>query len=402
MKKFLTLILLAALIAPVTVQAAPQSIAEDSVYRRPVASFLIPLQLDSLFPNNRYRFGNNIPRNVLPYLEYYNGLRLAIDSLNEEGIDAHIQVIDTRPNGGLQGIFQSSALRRSDMLIGIALNTADLREMSDFARNRNIPFISTTFPNDGGIVENPSLYILNPTLKTHIFSSYRFLKKMHSRDNLLVMTRRGNAEPYLKAWIDEAAAQDSSQSLNLQFHTLNDSFSIQQILPLLDSNRTNIIWGATLTDAFARRLAKMIAPLSVTYPVAILGMPTWDGIDFTGKDYNGLDVFLSTPFISSMGNAEAYTSFNRRYNNSQHSRPSDMASKGYEFAYRLVKALARDSLSGSSDSLLIKLNHPEMRIFNEVEFQPVYAPGKPGVINYYENRKLYFIHKNNGAVRAVF
>ena len=382
--------------------AAVQESRANRPYQRPVATFLVPLHLDSLFQNTRYRFGNSIPRFTLPYLEYYNGMRLAVDSLNEEGIDALVQVVDSRQRQGLRRTLSSAQVGRSNMLIGIALNTADLREMSDFAKARKVPFISTTFPNDGGIQENPYLYILNPTLKTHIHSAYNFLQKTHARDNLLVFTRRGNAEPYLKAWIDEAADAEGSQQLNLKFHTLNDSFSIQNIIPLLDSNRNNTIWGATLTEAFAKRMVKALAPLTVTYPITILGMPTWDGIDFTHQDYQGVDIYISTPFVSSMGNASAFNSFSRRYNRSQNSRASDMASKGYEFTYRLVKALARDSLSQSPQQLNSSLNDKRSRIFNEVDFQPVYAPGKPGVINYYENRKLYFVRKTNGAVRGIY
>src|SRR6476661_7864526 len=61
-----------------------------------VAVFL-PLYLDSAFDAaGNYRFDQNFPKYLNPGLEFYEGLELAMDSLNKKSTSLDITVYDTR------------------------------------------------------------------------------------------------------------------------------------------------------------------------------------------------------------------------------------------------------------------------------------------------------------------
>ncbi|HRO71687.1 MAG TPA: hypothetical protein PK951_14955, partial [Chitinophagaceae bacterium] len=56
-----------------------------------------PLYLDSAFDvNNEYRYAkNNFPKFINSGLEFYEGVQLALDSLNQEGVELEVFVYDT-------------------------------------------------------------------------------------------------------------------------------------------------------------------------------------------------------------------------------------------------------------------------------------------------------------------
>ena len=70
--------------------------ASDSVTTQQIAVF-IPLYLDSAFDSKEnYRYAKQMPKYMQPGLEFWEGVQLAIDSLNSEGVKLEVHVYDTR------------------------------------------------------------------------------------------------------------------------------------------------------------------------------------------------------------------------------------------------------------------------------------------------------------------
>ncbi len=366
--------------------------------QRPEVAILMPLQLDSLYKFDEYRFGNSMPKFVLPYLEFYNGVMLAVDSLRMEGVAANIHLVDSRMAGAPYTIWMDEGLKKSNILIGVAQNSTDLKAMSEFAKTKQIPFLSATYPNNGGIKDNPNMVILNSTLRTHCLAMYRFLQSNHAIDNIVMFTKSGPVETYLKTVFDEAARTTPSIKLKIKTITLTDSFGVAELQPLLDSNRQNLVLGATLDLVFAQRLVKNISLLK-PYPCTITGMPNWDEIDLKKPEFKGVDVIFSTPFISSSGNIDIYNSLSKNYAIKQNSKPSDMAVKGFEITYKAVKTIAQWS---DAKSFISHFNDKSTKVFTEFDIEPESDPQSPGIIQHYENKKLYFIKKTDGVLKGVY
>ena len=71
--------------------------SQDSTGKQKVAIFA-PLYLDSAFDNiNTYKYAKNVfPKFINSGLEFYEGAKLALDSLNKEGVELDLYVYDTR------------------------------------------------------------------------------------------------------------------------------------------------------------------------------------------------------------------------------------------------------------------------------------------------------------------
>ena len=56
-----------------------------------------PIYLDSAFADGNYKLGNaNLPRQMVAGLDFYNGVMLAIDSLNKEHVPVTVLFYDTK------------------------------------------------------------------------------------------------------------------------------------------------------------------------------------------------------------------------------------------------------------------------------------------------------------------
>ena len=238
----------------------------------------VPLYLDSAFDaTNTYRYEKTFPKFINPGLEFYEGVQLALDSLDKENVPLEIFVFDTRSSK----VLLQEQLNGLDS-VGLIIAHASAQEnwvLADEARIRKVPYINVNLPNDGGITNNPYFVMLNPSLRTHVEAVYRYLQKYYSTNAITVLRKRGQMEDIIKNYIEDFTKSTASVPLKLKYVDLVDSFTVRQFLPLLDSNRQNVFLAASLDEAFNRRLLTQMALAGRQYKTTIVGMPTLDNIE---------------------------------------------------------------------------------------------------------------------------
>jgi hypothetical protein len=106
-------------------------------------------------------------------------------------------------------------------------------------------------------------------------------------------------------------------------------------------------------------------------------------------------VIYTTPFYISPTNnlgLKIENNFKARF----YSRPTDMFFRGYETVFHFAHLL---HLNG--ENIGSALSDKQFTVLNDFDIQPVLDP-KTHTLDYFENKKIYFIKKINGAVTAVF
>lgn len=380
-------------------------VAQDSIVQhhavrpvktKPVVAVLLPLYLDSAFDaGGQYRFGKQFPRYILPGLEFYEGMQLAIDSLKKENVALEIHVIDTRSASNIAEILKLPAVQQANLLVAHVANN-EIRQVADFAVKKQVPFINVNLPNDAGVTNNPFMVILNSTLATHCEGMYKFLQKNYSTSPIIVFRKAGVQEDRLKAYLTDVEKSTTATPLKLKYVTLPSGFGAENLLPYLDSNRVTMAVAGSLDEQFARNLSTHLAALNKTYPVRVMGMPTWDGIrDFERPEYRDLEIFYTTPF-NPIRTDSLSESINTHFRDKLYSRPSDMVFRGYETIYRFGKLLAEQGSNIASG-----LGEKKYRVFTDFDIQPVLLNKQQQQLDYFENKKIYIIKKINGSVSTV-
>lgn len=364
----------------------------DTVKPLKIAVFA-PVYLDSAFTDSEYKLGrNNLPKYLLSGLDFYNGVMLAIDSLNTEQSPVAVFFYDSKSAADpLEEVLERAELNDVSLIIASFNTRSDVKPLADFALLHSIPLISSIYPNDGGVTANPFFIMINPTLKTHIEAIYKYLHRVYPIENITLFRRKGAIEDIIQSILNDMNKKTLGVPLKLKIVELTDEFTPDEVTANLDSMKTNILISGTLNETFGSNLVKTVSS-SKKYRAVIMGMPTWDGIKEIGKE---AEIIYSTPYNLSRTD-KLSRQLTDKYKVKYSGRPSDMVFKGFESMYHFTKLLLKHR-----DGLINHLSDKEYKLFNDFDIQPVRTNKASILPDYLENKKLYFIRKVDGQIKSV-
>ena len=85
------------------------------------------------------------------------------------------------------------------------------------------------------------------------------------------------------------------------------------------------------------------------------------------------------------------------FKNNLYSRPTDMAFRGYECLMHFGKLLLeKGSNLGSS------IGEKKYKVFTDFDIQPVFLNKQSPTLDYFENKKIYFVKILDGVIKSVY
>jgi len=354
-----------------------------------------PLYLDSAFNDDgAYKYGKSFPRFTLQGLDFVQGAEAALDSMPLAGANIQASIFDSKSAlDNIPWLINNHRLDSMDLVIG-AVKDSEFLQLAEFAKQKNIPFVSAAYPNDGGVTANPFLVIVNSTLRAHCENIYSYLLQNHGTDNIFLVRKKGSQEDKIAAYFKTINEADGKPLLNL--HVLNFESDFSLLKDKLDSNRHNIIIGGSLNEDYADNLVAAVFPLKKKYNIEMIGMPNWDGFDDLRKPvYKDLPILYTTTYCNAKNDAYSralQSAYLRKYKGN----PSDMSYKGFECAVFFTDLLTR-----YPQDFISHLNDSSYKLFSGYNFKPVYLNKKSNMPDYFENKHLFFMRILNGKVAKV-
>lgn len=348
-----------------------------------------PFYTDSAFAGNAdLAAGKSLPRFTLPGLEFYEGVQLAADSLLMHGIPLKLFVYDTKGRQGVNTLIRNGSLDSMNLIIG-SLNAPELKDLSEFARNKEINLLSATYPNDAGISNNPFLLLANSTLKTHCEALQNFAQKGFATRNVLVIHRNTALENKLTSDFKAAYTNmNYDKKSRIRDVVFDDNMTDQQLSSFLLADRPNVCIVTALDEAGAKAVLRKLAAKADAFPLHIFGMPTWDVMKFKEPEFKSLQIYYSTPYFNEKNDSYSrylVDYFRRVYK----SRPSDMAFKGFELTYYFGTLLHNQGVYFTPEV------NESTKLYTNYNFQPVYAHDGDATPSYFENKNIYIVQKND-------
>ena len=102
----------------------------------------------------------------LDFIEMYEGILLAADTLRSLGLDINIHTYDIQDNATeLSRLIQAGSLKNMDLIIGPVYSN-NLKIVTEYARDFDIPVVSPVSLFNNLLLDgNPNLFMANPTLE---------------------------------------------------------------------------------------------------------------------------------------------------------------------------------------------------------------------------------------------
>jgi hypothetical protein len=389
-----TLIFLAVMFLLHGASAQPGNSADASAkmqtYR---VGIFAPLFLDSVFTSTgAFRAKEGMPKFIMPAVDFVNGVQIGFDSLQLDNVNINAYIYDTRSyTEPLSALIKNKKLDGLDLIIG-SVRDADYRQLADAAFANNIPFISATYPNDGGITGNPFVVLLNSTLKAHCEAIYSYILQNHGTDKIFLCRKKGIQEDKIASYFKVMNEQDGKALMNIQTLNFDSTVSSGFLKSQLDSNRQTVIIGGSLEENFALNITNASYSLFQQYPIKLIGMPNWDA--FKGlmkKDaFEDFPIYFTTPYFNNKTDSYSRMLIDT-YSKKLKGKPSDMAFKGFECVQLFTRLLSKYPAD-----LISHLNDKSYKIFSDYNFRPVMLNKAVYAPDYYENKHLYFVRILNG------
>lgn len=393
--KFLFTGLIVLLVCHIQIMAQPGTSSNSHLKTYRVGIFA-PLYLDSVFNDNGYRYGKNFPKFAVPGLDFIQGAQIALDSLPMLYSNIDARIFDSKSTSKpVNTLIQNKELDSIDLIIG-SVKDQEYFQLAGFAKQKNIPFISATYPNDGGITGNPFLVIVNSTLKAHCEAIFSHLLQSNGTDKIYLITRAGTQEKSIADNFKAINEPDGKPLLKMEVINYTGDFNV--IKNKLDSNRNSVFIGGSLNESFAGELAAFTQSINKTYHIKLIGMPNWDGFkSISGnKKLKDFPVFYTSPYFNNKWDAFS-KKIKEVYLKKYRGVPSDMTFKGYETVFLFSKLLSRHP-----DDFMNHLNEQPYKVFSEYRFKPVFSGKDSEVPDYFENKNLYLIKILNGTSTRAF
>lgn len=367
--------------------------------KKPVynVALFVPLAVDKVVSDSGFQVGSShpLPSATLQGLGFYEGALMALDSLRKQQIDIRMHVYDSRSSSQpLSRLLSSGRVDSADLLIG-AVNGEAFKALANFSKDRQINFVSATYPNDGGLTNNPFLVIVNSTLRIHCTAIQSFAQQKFNNQKITVVYYDNPQGQRNLEYLQQAYQKQSGRKTPLHpFEWTNDT-AADKLLAKLDKSKTNVIVLTTLYPDVSLNIIGQLAPYAADYNIQIVGMPTLSGLsELKQSTYKGITLYYSSVFpYENLAQYPAMTAMMWRYFNQYHARPSNEALNGYETFYYFGQLLHKKGRHFNAS-----IRNPSGNIMTDFSFQPVYDSDQADPPDYFENTRIYFLRERDGKV----
>ena len=347
---------------------------------------LMPLYMNELVENGEVKSKGNLPNKVLSALYFYEGLKLAADTLKQQGYLFDIYVYDvTDPYETTQFLVRNNAFKGADLIIGF-VQSKDFAVVANYAKRNNINFVSALSPSDEGVHNNPYFTLLQPTLESHCASIEKHLYAKNSTAPATLFYRD-------MINVDKIAYSCFMENNADRYNTIscNDMPTYSELKPYFTPNGKNIIVMSILNDRYAQNIIVKLYEWFPDYEFEVWGMPSWNDMPSLKKNnaYPNVTVYFTRPFhfdkTTRTGNSLA-----RKYKEQYGGRAENMVYRGYETFYYYAYLLKK---YGPSYNQNFRDNGGAP--FTKFNIRPVYDVNRK--LMYYENQHTCLYRYQSGS-----
>jgi len=272
----------------------------------------------------------NLPENYgetfksLQFVQFYEGFRMALDSLEKTGIKLKLFVYDVgKDTAETRKLLKKPELQNMDLIVGL-LYHRNFQMVAEFAKNHNIPIVNPVSERSELVSGNPMVYKICPAKSSQLSQLAKYLEKNYFRAKILIL-RDGQFKD------KEATEQLKKECIQRKLNVFSVE-SLPEAVNSLTKEKENVVVSFSNSTAYLLELSRRLFELRNEYDLTLAGMPSWDKIDGLEMEYMvGLHTHIMVPFFVDYQDAEV-KKFVRRFHDNYKTDPEPLAFQGYDVA----------------------------------------------------------------------
>ena len=350
-----------------------ENLNDNSVFR---LGLMLPFQFDKNQIHMSANIRDEIPEFLLEtrvFLDFYEGMTIALDSLAKMGKNIVVYVYDSKvENTELLELIKKPEFSKLNMIIGPAYSS-NFTYLSGLLKNQNTYLVSPFVKNKVIIENNPKAIKILPSMEGRANKIAKYLFESSEDENIvLVYENEKDKILLLKVLADFQILNKESTVKDLNIPVL--AFGINETVNQLKAGKKNIVVSMNTDENFTMKLVSRLQGQKATFDIALFGMEEWK--DFKNIEVNYWDE-LKIHIVGNLDYNYGYglnQSFFKNYYNKFGAEPVDYAVLGYDVTFNLLKNL---------DNNQFELNQIVGKYFvgGKLDFQFKYGTGQNGIEN---------------------
>lgn len=325
-----------------TVKKVPVPV-QNAVYT--VALFL-PLNLPAEITGNEEeenRQEETISSMSLMGLEFHEGFKMAVDSLQKEGLMANIQIYDIAGDTGkINQLLQKPEAKKANMIIGVASSLSGNNKLAKFSRDNSISMISPLSNADKILIDNPFVINCTPSVKMQCSQMSEFIVDSFANANIVILNGNSSKDINLGNNFKQSITSlfKAKGNITSKIKVVNHAdLGVAGVKESLSSTVKNIIIIPSSEEAFISMVLFNLKPLLSNFDITVCGLPTWQKFETIDADiFQQLNTYIFNSFYVDY-EAEATIRFRKKYREIYKTEPSDYVYHGFDAGYYYLKAL---------------------------------------------------------------
>ena len=265
------------------------------------------------------------------FLPFYEGFRMALDSLEKSGLKIKLYVYDAdKDTAKTKQILRKPEMKSMDLIFGL-LYHRNFQIVAEFARKNRISLVNPVSERSEVVNGNPFVYKVQPSKKVQFEEIAAFMKKSFTHGQVLIV-RNGQ-------YPDKDAPEQLKKECQEHGLTARLVDGQEAAITALSKDKENYLVVFSDNQAYAFDLTRRLFELRNEYNLTLAGLPDWAAMEGLESEYL---VALRTHFVAQSfidyENPDV-KKFVRDYQVAYHADPVLLGFQGFDVAFYFLSAL---------------------------------------------------------------
>lgn len=279
------------------------------------------------------------------FVRFYEGVLLAIDSLQNLGFNVALNVFDTQRNrDSIRQYFQTDEFYRTDLILGPVFPDVQT-EIAAYAAKNRIPIVSPLASQTIITRSNSNYFQVNPSRDYLIRQTAELVAEEHFNSNLIILktsdysgTTEGKLVELLREKFFNSGLLSSNDGVNFTLYDFENegAFGLRRIM---SKHKENVIYIPSSNEGELSVAISNINNLSDEYSITLIGTNRYPGYSSIQlEQFHNLKLKYIAPYYTDYCNNKTI-SFIQKYKENFGTEPDNFGFQGYDVTMYFLTAI---------------------------------------------------------------
>lgn len=263
---------------------------------------------------------SKIDANTEKFIEFYNGMLLAADTLRKTGLNINLRVYDSgKTDAEAQTLVSYNELKNMDFIIGPAYQS-QIKTMADFALANNVKLVIPFTSKSEEVKSNASVFQINAPQNESAADVALQIAQNFKDYNVVIVSFSDPKYNDKAVWADTLKFTLDAMGVKNKDVVFSNYTELKKTV---DKKKKNLIFPVTTNQVALNQILPIINMLKAKETeIAVFGFNEWQNYNSISKELFHYDTYFTSPFFIDFKSEETIK-FLRKYRAYYNAEPTN-------------------------------------------------------------------------------